>query len=233
MFTSRVAAIAVGLTALGLTVAQPVIAGTDALFDGATAAGLCQTAYPDAPDGPDTLSPCQWDMGVVDADGAWDTATGAGVTVGVIDSGVDLSHPDLAGAIDVGLSCSFIYTRTPTADPKEIGNGTAATRPLYRIFRATARTSPPRSPAAPMASASWRGAPEATIVALKACTIAGYCFADSVAAALRYAGDQRLDVVNLSLFADPYLYYCKNDKEQRAILKTLESRRGTPSSRAC
>jgi subtilisin family serine protease len=66
-------------------------------------------------------------------------------------------------------------------------------------------------------------APEATIVALKACTVAGYCFADSVAAALRYAGDQQLDVVNLSLFADPYLYYCKSDAQQRAILKDLES----------
>lgn len=65
-------------------------------------------------------------------------------------------------------------------------------------------------------------APEATIVALKACTLAGYCFADSVAAALRYAGDQQLDVVNLSLFADPYLYYCKSEAEQRAILKELE-----------
>src|SRR6185369_17943663 len=65
-------------------------------------------------------------------------------------------------------------------------------------------------------------APEATIVALKACTIAGFCFADSVAAALRYAGDQRLDVVNLSLFADPFLYLCKSDAEQRANLKDLQ-----------
>ncbi len=65
-------------------------------------------------------------------------------------------------------------------------------------------------------------APEATIVGLKACTQVGYCFADSVAAALRYAGDQQLDVVNLSLYADPYLYYCKSEAEQRAILKDLE-----------
>jgi hypothetical protein len=27
-----------------------------------------------------------------------------------------------------------------------------------------------------------------------------------------------LDVVNLSLFADPYLYYCANEEGQRAIL---------------
>jgi subtilisin family serine protease len=66
-------------------------------------------------------------------------------------------------------------------------------------------------------------APEATIVALKACTVVGYCFADSVVAALRYAGDIGLDVVNLSLFADPYLYYCKNQKEQKAILRELEA----------
>ena len=60
-------------------------------------------------------------------------------------------------------------------------------------------------------------------MALKACTIDGFCFADSVAAALRYAGDQRLDVVNLSLFADPYLYYCGNEADQRAILKDLQN----------
>ena len=65
-------------------------------------------------------------------------------------------------------------------------------------------------------------APEATIVAIKVCTIVGFCFADSVAAALRYAGDTQLDVINLSLFADPYLYYCKNEKAQKAILKELE-----------
>jgi subtilisin family serine protease len=66
-------------------------------------------------------------------------------------------------------------------------------------------------------------APDATIVGLKACTIVGFCFVDSVAAALRYAGDQQLDVVNLSLFADPYLYYCKNDADQRAMLVQMES----------
>ena len=26
-----------------------------------------------------------------------------------------------------------------------------------------------------------------------------------------------LDVVNLSLFADPFLFYCKSDAEQRAM----------------
>jgi subtilisin family serine protease len=60
-------------------------------------------------------------------------------------------------------------------------------------------------------------------VALKACTGEGFCFVDSVAAALRYAGDHGIDVVNMSLFADPYLYYCSNDAGQRAMLRQLQS----------
>jgi subtilisin family serine protease len=50
-------------------------------------------------------------------------ATGAGVKVGVIDGGIDLIHGDLAGHIDLGLSCSFIFSDTPTADPIEVANG--------------------------------------------------------------------------------------------------------------
>jgi subtilisin family serine protease len=149
-------------------------------------------------------------------------ATGAGVTVGVIDGGIDLTHGDLTGHINVGLSCSFIYSDTPTADQKEIANGDcsnkAAVQDLQGHGTHVATTIGGRLNGLGIAGV----APNATIVGLKACTIAGFCFADSVAAALRYAGDHRLDVVNLSLFADPYLYYCKSDAEQRAILKSLQ-----------
>jgi subtilisin family serine protease/subtilisin-like proprotein convertase family protein len=34
---------------------------------------------------------------------AWDTATGLGVTIGVVDDGLDLHHPDLAPALDASL----------------------------------------------------------------------------------------------------------------------------------
>ena len=150
-------------------------------------------------------------------------ATGAGVKVGVIDGGVDFTHPDLAGSLDVGRSCSFIFTDTPTADPAEIANGDctdkAAVQDLEGHGTHVATTIAGRINGVGIAGV----APHATIVALKACTIAGFCFADSVAAALRYAGDQRLDVVNLSLFADPFLYFCRSEAEQRAILKDLQA----------
>src|SRR3954463_13622959 len=69
--------------------------------DGAVAAARCKADYPGVT-GPDQLSPCQWDMKVIDAIAAHAKANGRGVKVGVIDGGVDFNHPDLAGAIDVG-----------------------------------------------------------------------------------------------------------------------------------
>ena len=174
--------------------------------------------------GPESLSACQWDMREIDAGAeSYAKATGAGVKVGVIDGGVDFTHPDLAGAIDVGLSCSFIYDHDPTALAIEKGNGNCSNKAAVQDMQGhgthVATTIAGRVNGVGIAGV----APGATIVALKACTVLGYCFADSVVAALRYAGDNHLDVVNLSLFADPYLFYCKNEAEQRTIFQTLSS----------
>ena len=204
------------VAAMTLALAAPASAATPGALTPAVASAACAAYFGVAP-GPEPLSACQWDMRTMDVGAAsYARATGAGVTVGVIDSGVDLTHADLTGHIDVGSSCSFIYSDTPTADPKEIANGDcsnkAAVQDLQGHGTHVATTIAGRINGVGIGGV----APNATVVVLKACTIAGYCFADSVAAALRYAGDQRLDVVNLSLFADPYLYYCANAAEQRA-----------------
>ena len=214
--------VAAFVAVLSAAAIQSGSAATTALFDGPAAQAACVAAYPGVT-GPDELSPCQWDMQAIGAVAAHATATGAGVRVGVIDSGVDFTHPDLAGAIDVAASCSFIYSTTPTAAPQEVANGDCSNKTAVQDLQGhgthVATTIAGRQNGIGIVGV----APEATIVAIKACTIVGYCFADSVAAALRYAGDQRLDVVNLSLFADPYLYYCSNDAGQRAILRDLQS----------
>ena len=199
----------------------PAAADTQAVIDGATAAGLCATSYPGVT-GPDQLSPCQWDMRVIKALAAHGKATGLGVKVGVIDGGVDFDHPDLAGGIDEGLSCSFIYSTTPTADPAEVANGDCTNKAAVQDLQGHGTHVATIIAARENDIGIVGVAPEATIIGLKACTLAGFCFADSVAAALRYAGDQRLDVVNLSLFADPYLYFCANEAGQREVLKDLE-----------
>ena len=176
---------------------MPVAADTTVLIDGPTANAECNVDYSGGPFGPDQLSPCQWDMGRINSEAAHDYATGAGVRVGVIDSGVDFTHPDLAGGIDVAASCSFIFSSTPTANPQEVANGDCSNKNAVQDLNGhgthVATTIAARENGIGIVGV----APEATIVALKACTIVGFCFADSVAAALRYAGDQRLDIVNL------------------------------------
>jgi len=172
-------------------------------------------------EGPEPLSSCQWDMRAMNVENARALATGDGVVVGVIDSGVDSSHPDIAPNFNMALSCSFIFTSTPTAHPLEIANGDCSNKAAVEDLQGHG-THVASTIAGAVNGIGIAGvAPDATIVSLKACTIAGFCFADSVAAALRYAGDHGIDVVNLSLFSDPFLYYCKNDAEQRAILKEL------------
>lgn len=190
-------------------------------------AELCEALYGDTFGTPNSepLGACQWNMALINAtdDGSYAVATGAGVRVGVIDSGVDLTHPDIAPNLDLAASCSFIYSTTPTADPQEVADGDCSNKLAVQDLSGHG-THVASTIAAPINGIGIAGvAPEATIVALKACTQVGYCFADSVAAALRYASDIGLDVVNLSLYADPYLYYCSNDAGQRAILKELKS----------
>jgi len=186
----------------------------------------CEELFGDVFGAPNSepLAICQWDMAVIDAgDESYAAATGEGVSVGVIDTGVDFNHPDISPNLDVDRSCSFIFDDTPTADPTEIANGDCTNKAAVQDLSGHG-THVASNIAAPVNGIGIAGvAPEATIVALKVCTEVGFCFGDSVAAALRYAGDVGLDVVNLSLFADPYLYYCKSDREQRAMLKELES----------
>jgi subtilisin family serine protease len=169
--------------------------------------------------GPDPLGPCQWDMRAIDATpaGSYAVNQGAGARVGDIDTGIDLTHPDIAPNLDTAASCSFIYATTPTSLPAEqVPVGDCSNKAAVQDFNG------PGTIASPINGQGIAGvAPSATLVALKAGTAEGYFFTDSVVNALLYAGDQRLDAVNMSFFADPWLFNCRNDPEQRAIVQAI------------
>jgi len=47
----------------------------------------------------------QWNLTQIGAPDAWTRSTGAGVVIGIVDSGIDASHPDLAGKVDAFADC--------------------------------------------------------------------------------------------------------------------------------
>jgi len=64
-----------------------------------------------------------WGINRVHAPAAWDTTEGAGVKVAIIDTGIDLSHPDLAGKVDGGYS-AITKTEKPEDYQDDNGHGT-------------------------------------------------------------------------------------------------------------
>jgi subtilisin family serine protease len=174
--------------------------------------------------GPDPLGPCQWDMRIINASpaGSYAVDRGAGVKVGDLDTGIDLAHPDIAPNLDLAESCSFIYASTPTSDPSErVTPGDCSNKSAIQDLNGHG-THTAGTMASPINGLGIAGvAPSATIVALKGGTAAGYFFTQSVVDGLVYAGDHGLDVVNMSFFADPWLFNCRSDGDQRAIVSAI------------
>ncbi len=71
-------------------------------------------------------------------------------------------------------------------------------------------------------------APNVTLVPVKVCDSTGYCYASAVVDGITYAGDQKLDVINMSFFVDDDEFQqstefkCLNDPKQRAFRKSVE-----------
>ncbi|MEK7383588.1 MAG: S8 family peptidase [Elusimicrobiota bacterium] len=64
-----------------------------------------------------------WGISRVHAPAAWDTTEGKGVKVAVIDTGIDMTHPDLQGKVDGGYS-AIKKTENPEDYTDDNGHGT-------------------------------------------------------------------------------------------------------------
>lgn len=151
------------------------------------------------------LADQQWDMAMMDVDAAHRRATGDGVTVGIIDTGVDAAHPDIAPNFDAARSRNFTMDIPSIDGPCEVATC---------IDPANVDDNGHGTHVAGIVAAARNGigtsgvAPDATIVSVRAGQDFGYFFLYEVVAALTYAGDAGLDVVNMSFYTDPWLYNC-------------------------
>ncbi len=127
--------------------------------------------------------------------------------VGVIDTGVQASHPDLHANFDYALSRNFAPDIEAIDGPCEVascldpvgeddgGHGTHVAGTI----------------AAGLNGFGLSGvAPKSDLVELKAGQDSGYFFLQPTLDALTYAGRTGIDVVNMSFYVDPWLYNCKS-----------------------
>ena len=147
------------------------------------------------------------------------------VDVGILDSGVDGHHPDfLVDGQGSNVDCarghnsvSFLPTGpgVGTADPC-VDNQFHGTHVAGTVA----------------AQANGIGvvgvAPNVTLVPVKTCDASGYCYASAVVDAITYAGDAKLDVINMSFFVDDDAFQestefkCTSDPTQRSFREAVE-----------
>ena len=174
----------------------------------------------------DPLEGPQWSMQQIQAPQAHAVQAGApSVDVGILDSGIDGAHldfQDLAGRSNV--DCSRGHDSVGTLPP-----GVAVSNPVPCIDNGFHGTHVAGIVAAQANGHGVVGvAPNVTLVPVKVCDSTGYCYASAVVDGITYAGDQKLDVINMSFFVDDDEFQqstefkCLNDPKQRAFRKSVE-----------
>ena len=133
------------------------------------------------------LSEYEWNRDLVNADAANQVTTGAGATVAVIDTGVDIDHPEFAGRIVSPLSWAECDGPAPCTDLQAVddgyGHGTHVSGTILAADDGVGTTGM---------------APDATLMPIRVFDDGGSMVGD-VPAAIDYAVDHGADVINLSL----------------------------------
>lgn len=122
----------------------------------------------------------EWHLATIGAPAAWDLSQGAGVTIAILDSGVDGTHPDLAARMVAGWN--FYDGNADTSDAN--GHGTA-------VAGAAAATSDNAAGVAAVAG-------KANLMPVRIADANAYAYWSTVAQGLTWAADHGARVANIS-----------------------------------
>ncbi|WP_181860804.1 S8 family peptidase [Streptomyces diacarni] len=157
------------------------------------------------------LESLQWDKRAIKADKAAEVNEGSRkVTVGVIDTGVDDTHPDLKANFSAKQSANCVGGKADTSrgawrpyNPDEDYHGThvAGIIAADRNGVGIAGTAP-----GVKVSAIKVSEPETSLF-----------YSEAVVCAMVFAADHGIEVTNNSYYVDPWLYNCDDQVDQKAI----------------
>lgn len=149
----------------------------------------------------------QWDMAMIHADQAHAISLGSpNVVVGVLDSGIDAGHPDLAHAVDPALSAGCT-------------SGQADQRPA--AWAPTTSSHGTHIAGTIAASSDSRGitgiAPGVRVAAVKIVDDAGFIYPESAICGFMWAATHHFTITNNSYFVDPWHFTCDSQPGQQVV----------------
>ncbi|GDY31471.1 S8 family peptidase [Gandjariella thermophila] len=153
----------------------------------------------------------QWDMAMIRADRAHAITEGSrDVLVGVLDSGVDPTHPDLAAAVDPARSAGCT-TGAPDRD-----------RPAW-----VPTTSPHGTHVAGIIAAADDGrgitgvAPGVRLASVKVVDDDGYIYPEAAVCGFMWAATTGMTITNSSYFVDPWVFACPDEPGQSVVYEAV------------
>ncbi|MER8223359.1 S8 family serine peptidase [Streptomyces sp. NPDC094143] len=202
-----------GVQSAGATRTAPLPSASTGDLGAPKVLSAAEVAKAEAAAGQDPLESLQWDLPAIKADKAHEKSLGSDkVTVAVIDTGVDDTHPDIAPNFDRGASVNCVTGKPDTSDG---------------AWRPSAEESPHGTHVAGEIAAAKNGvgmtgvAPGVKVSGIKVSTTAGFFYTEAVVCGFVWAAEHGVDVTNNSYYTDPWYFNCKDDPDQKALVEAV------------
>ncbi len=154
----------------------------------------------------------QWDMRQIDVPEAHAITTGdPSVVVGVLDSGIDSTHPDLATQVakDKSASClgGVVDTSEAAWQPTTSSHGTHVAGTIAAALNGVGIVGV---------------APGVKVAAVKVVNDDGYIYPEAAICGYLWAADHGIPITNNSYYIDPWEFNCVNDPRQRPVWQAVQ-----------
>ncbi|CQR64766.1 S8 family peptidase [Streptomyces leeuwenhoekii] len=195
-----------------LTAAGTTDAGAAEMLTGAQAAKTARASATEP--GSEPLEADQWDLRAIGADKAAQINPGSRkVTVAVIDTGVDDTHPDLAPNFSAAQSANCVGGKADTSE----GAWRPYTADDYHGTHVAGEIAAARNGVGVAGVA-----PGVKVSSIKVSDPDnGLFYPESVVCAFVFAADHGVEITNNSYYVDPWLYNCMDDPDQKAIVDAV------------